>query len=181
MEAETPVKRGRGRPKGVKNKKPWAQAGPRLVPQATTPNQDFKYADPNTLVARQLSLIDWAQLALRREIDRGAQANGLGGIGLDDIQRIEKLSNGLVRAIEALRRVTDIAEELKNRMTPEELLEAAVKKVEGQSPATIRYAIKRLRAFLETLGPVEPGDRGQMGELKGQPYNAAAAIAALGD
>jgi hypothetical protein len=160
----------RGRPPGVRNK-------PRAaVPPSTTPLADYHYPDPNAMVARQLSLLDWAQQAMRNEIERGMQGRGI-SIQDVDVARLEKLSNALVRAIQALRQVSDLADELSKRLTPEQLLEAALKKVEGQDAATLRYAIKRLRAYLEKIAPVSQAHRMQLGE----PLTASAAIAALDD
>lgn len=119
-------------------------------------------------------MIDWAQQALRTEMQRAMQSSGV-RIEAVDIQRIERLSSSLVKCIQALKSVSDLSEELKGRLTPQELLESAAKKIEGQDAATIRYYIKRLRAFLETLGSAPKTD------TTGFAKSGAAAIASLED
>lgn len=156
----------RGRPPGVRNR-------PRVTPESTTPKADYHYPDPNAMVARQLSLLDWAQQATRNEMQRAMAAKGNHVMDVD-VARLEKLSSALVKSIHALRQVSDLADELSKRLTPEQLLEAALKRVEGQDAATLRYAIKRLRAYLEKVAPRQI-DRLQFGDT------AASAIASLGE
>ena len=86
-----------------------------------------------------------AQQAMRNEMKRSMQAKGE-WISADDIGKLEKLSTAIIRAIEALKRSSDLASELSSRLTAEQLLEAAIKKVEAQDLATLNYAIRRLRA-----------------------------------
>lgn len=165
---EPEQKRGPGRPKGSKNKKRLVPPGPGRA------LNDFKYADPMTLIARQFSLVDWAQQALRNEMTRGMQAEGT-RIGQDDIERLVQLSGALSRSVDALRKANTALEALKDGLTPAELLEAALKKIEGQDLPTINYAIKRLRAYRAMVAPVEGKDRRQLGET------AADALRALED
>jgi alcohol dehydrogenase YqhD (iron-dependent ADH family) len=163
--------RRRGRPPGVRNKpKP-------LVPPSTVPHEDYRHADPAAIVSRQLSMLDWAQQALRNELKAGYQARGT-TIDHRDVEKLEKLSNAIVRAMVAMQKLADITDELAKRMTPEQLLEAALKKVEGQDAATIRYAIKRLRAYVVEIGGNTRGSNMQMGDGK---YSAVDAIAGLDD
>lgn len=175
---DLPVKRKRGRPKGSRNK-PQTTNPVRLTPPSFDPGADYRYADPETIIARQLSMLDWAQQACRNEMQRAMQGKGL-HIDVRDIEKLEKLSNAIVRAVDALKKSADLADELAKRMTPEDLLEAALKKVEGQDAATLRYAIKRLRAYLEKLGPVKHADQIAAGDM---PFGARAtdAISALED
>lgn len=140
--------RKRGRPPGSRNR----PKVPRLVPPSTVALEDYRYCDPEALVARQLSMLDWAQQAMRNEMKRAMGETGE-WVTFEDVQKLEKLSNSIVRAIEALKRSTDIASELAARLTPEQLLEAAIKKIEGQDLATIDHAIKRLRKHRELLAP----------------------------
>lgn len=147
-----------------------------LVPPSTKPLEDIRTVDPDTIVARQLTMLDWAQQAMRNEMKRAMQAKGQ-WIVAEDISKLEKLSMAIVRAIEALKRSSDLASEMAARMSPEQLLEAAIKKIEGQDLATLNYAIKRLRAHRERLAPVGGLDKIQMGE----PATATAAIAELVD
>lgn len=128
------------------------------------------------MISRQLALIDWAQQALRNEMRRGLQIEGE-RISTDDVKKIVELSNSLSRTMEAMKRSSDLAEELSKRMSPEQLLDAAIKKIEGQDLATLRAAIRRLRAHLAKLAPVSQQDRVAMGEAR----NAVAAIGALED
>lgn len=111
---------------------------------------DFLHPDPDSMCSRQLSMIAVAQTRLRKEMDAGLRADS---ISLSDIQMLEKLSNSLVRAIEALKKSSDLAGELASRLTPEQLLEAALAKIEGQDVPTLRYAVKRLRAHMERMAP----------------------------
>ena len=170
MEAEAPKKRGR--PPGARN---IPTTMPILTPPADRVKGDYKHADPETIISRQLSMLDWAQQALRNEMMSGFQAKGT-HIDTKDIERLEKLSNAIVRAVDALKKSSDLSEELAKRLTAEQLLEAAIAKVEAQDIKTLKYAIKRLRAYLETLGPVRFQDRQEIGEV-----TATGAIAALED
>lgn len=165
----------RGRPPGSRNR-PKDEQG-RAVPPSTLPREDYHHPDPDAIVARQLTLVDWAQQALRNEMKRAMQSKGE-WIGEVDIAKLEKLSQSVVRAIEALRKSSDLAMEMAARMTPEQLLEAALKKIEGQDLATLNYAIKRLRAHRERLAPVGGMDKLQMGETRA---TATTAIADLDD
>lgn len=158
--------RKRGRPKGSRNK-PVLQR--RLIPPPANdfrPGDDYKHADIDTIIARQISLVDWAQQACRNELLRAYQAKGL-SVSTDDLERLETLTNTIVRSVDALKKSSDLAGELASRMSPEQLLEAALKKVEGQDQPTIKYAIKRLRAHLERIGPVTFQDRQHMQEITG--------------
>lgn len=152
MEADK--KRGPGRPKGSRNVKP---------------KQDY-HADPDTLISRQLSMLEMAQTALRDDL-RTMLNGDEHWVEPRHIVALERLSNAIVRAIDALKKSAELADELSSRMTAEQLLEAAIKKLEGQDKPTIRYAIKRLRARLEA---VEAGET-QVPETE----TAVDAIAAL--
>lgn len=118
-------------------------------------------------------MLDWAQQATRNEMLRAYQSKGV-TIDLKDIERLESLSNAIVRTIDALKKSSDLADELSKRMTGEQLLEAAIKKIEGQGEKTIKYAIKRLRAYVETLAPITGGDLVIMGERTPSDYRKPA-------
>lgn len=156
-----------------------------MVPPSTEPKADYQHPDPDAMVSRMLSLLDWALQAQRNEMTRAYQAKGV-SISVADIEKLGHLANTLVKAISALKGATDIAEELAKRMTAEQLLEHAAKKIEGQDAATLRYYIKRFRAHLERISPPSVQDRQQMGEGQ-SPRDAAGlrtgadAIAALED
>lgn len=173
------VKRGRGRPKGAKNK-PKAPPGgwPVQTPPPVTTGAphhndiarlDFKYADPETLAARNMSLIDHAQQALRHELGLGFQADGK-SITDYDIAKIVNLCAALDRAATGMLRVQKVAAEIAKNLTPEETLEKAILKVMGQDVATQRKIIQRLEAGLKRLArKVKPAG----------PATATDAIAAL--
>jgi hypothetical protein len=149
MEAET-EKRRPGRPAGSKNKRV-AKIGP---PNPNRPGSDYQYADPETLVARQFTLIDTAQQWLSAEM--AAIARGEGELAGFDIRRLHELSQALSRTIESLKRSSDCAEEMAKRLSPEQLLEAAIKKIEAQDRATVEYAIKRLREVRRDISEEAP-------------------------
>lgn len=180
MEAASEPKK-RGRPAGSKNKpalvRPEDEA--RLVPPSSTPKADYQHPDPDALVSRMLSLLDWQMQALRNEMTRAYQSKGV-SIDVKDIERLEKLSNTLVRSINALKQSHELAEELAKSWTPEQFLERAALKIEGQDAATLRYYIKRFRAHLEKISPSTAQDRQQMGE-PAKLRTGADAIAALED
>lgn len=164
--AVEPPKKKRGRPPGSQNKG-------RLVPRSNEPLADYRHADPDAIISRQFQLLDWAQQALRNEMKRAHQEKGE-HIGMGDIGKLAELSNAIVRACDALKKHNDLATELSARLSPEQLLDAALKKVEGQDLSTIRYAIKRLRAYLEKMTP-DTREHGMVGVTA----TAAAAIASL--
>ena len=168
---ETPPARRRGRPKGSRNK----AALQRQVPPGLQPMDDYRHVDPDALIGRQMTLIDWAQQALRNEMQRAMQGSGK-WIQAGDISKLSDLSNALVRSLDALKKHNDLAEELQKRLSGPNLLEAALKKIEGQDLPTIRYAIKRLRAYLEKLGPVSSQDKMQMGEPRGRAADVIASL-----
>ncbi len=171
----------RGRPPGSRNrpKDEHGESVPPLRPPATVPLEDYGHSDPDTIVARQLTMLDWAQGALRNEMKRAMQGKGQ-WIQYEDIAKLEKLSMAIVRAIDALGRANELATEMASRMSAEQLLEAALKKIEAQDIATLNYAIKRLRAHRERLAPVGGMDKIQMGEPSSLA-TATDAIAALVD
>lgn len=158
--------------------------GPREVPPSSVPLEDYRHADPDAIISRQFLLLDWAQQALRNEFKRAMQSSGV-RIDSGDISKLSDLSNAIVRACDALKKHNDLSDELQKRLSPQAFLEAALRKVEGQDAATIRYAIKRLKAYLEKIGPVSFQDRQQMGDapnnLTGKNSNAAQAVASLED
>ncbi len=170
----------RGRPPGVRNR-PKDEHGDsippvRLRPPSSVPLEDYDHADPDTIVSRQLTMLDWAQQAMRNEMKRAFQAKGT-HIGIEDITKLEKLSQAIVRSIQALKASDDLAKEMAARMSPEQLLDAALKKIEGQDIATLNYAIKRLRAHRERVAPIAGMDKIQMGE----PAAVATASDAIAD
>lgn len=162
MEAVDTEKPRRGRPPGRRNRPVLDR--PILTPPSTEPMRDYAHADIETIISRQLSMIDWAQQALRNEMMRAYQAKGV-SIGAPDLQKLETLSNTIVRTVTGLKASSDLAQEIAKRLSPSQLLEAALAKVEAQDRATLKAAIKRLRGYLEKLGPVSFQDRQAMKEV----------------
>jgi hypothetical protein len=172
-----PEKPRRGRPPGSRNRLPTAFTGtPILTPPANEPGADYKHADIETIISRQLSMIDWAQQALRNEMMSAHQAKGI-SIQAADLNRIETLSNAIVRTVNGLKASSDLAQEIAKRLSPSQLLEAALAKIEAQDRATLKAAIRRLRAYLEKLGPVGFQDKQSLKELT----TSGGAIASLED
>ena len=124
-----------GRPKGSRNRE--------------KPKRDYT-ADPDTLIARQLAMLEMAQGALRDDMQRMLTGDEK-WVRAEHVTALERLSNAIVRSIDAMKKSAELYDELSSRLTAEQLLEAAIKKLEGQDRPTIRYAVKRLRARLEVL------------------------------
>jgi len=161
--------------------------GDRLVPPTASKHDDFAHADPATMLSRQLSLISWQQQALRIKMFGGVKTAEQ---ALDDVRKGGKitypedtkelldLSNALTRCMEGMKKHSDLANELASRMSAEDLLEAAIAKLEGQSLPTLNYAIKRLKAKRESLAPVHGRERVSIGP-KDEDEKATSAIASL--
>ena len=156
-----PVRRGRGRPKGAKNKPPPPRPPEQLLPLSTVPFEGYS-ADPGRVVADQLTMLSWQQDALRNEMKAAFSRGRFGDAEI--VARLEKLSSGILKAIEALKKYDDLAEELQKRMTPEQLIEHAIKRIEGQDTATLNHIIKRLRRYRASIAPMHGLDKMQMGE-----------------
>jgi hypothetical protein len=65
-------------------------------------------------------------------------------ITIDDVERLNDLSNALVRSIDALQRATKVADELQAKLTPEQVLDAAVTRIKAQDLPTLTEIIKQL-------------------------------------
>ncbi len=164
---ETP-KRGRGRPKGSKNRagvtEPPNVVTPRNVPPGFAPMDDYRAADPLTLVARHYAMVDWQQQALRAEMKigmggpEGTRANIENGLKMVDI------GNALMKTMNAHKQALALAETLKAHKTPAELLEIAISKIEGQDLPTLESIIKRLRKHRALLAPTSPRESKRMGD-----------------
>lgn len=157
--ADEAPRRGRGRPPGRRNGPSRLTAAAVITPPTPvdrSDNQktrlDYRHADLDTLCARQLSLIDYAQQALRNEFGAGFQSDGR-SISGQDIQKLMDLGQALVRSADALKRSTALAEEIADKLSPEQLLEAAIKKIEAQDLGTIKYIIRRLTEYRRKLVP----------------------------
>lgn len=147
---EVEKKRGPGRPKGSRN-------GKKLLPlgklakwdnYTTPPKLDYRHEDIETLVGRQLSMVGLAQDRIRQEMigetEDGKEFKIAKRILPEDIERLNDLSNALVRSIDALQRATKVAEDLRKKLTPEEVLRAAIEKIKAQDTATITEIVKQL-------------------------------------
>ncbi len=154
----------RGRPPGKKNEPSLAPPGWRK------PLAEIQHADPRTLVDEQLVLAQWMQKSFKETIRKKLSGSEPKGISFEEIRIFEKMSSILADAIRTLEKVDAVAEEMSKRLTGEQLLEAALKKIETQEPQTIKWAVKRLKAALELKAP------------KAAPLTTASdAIADLGD
>lgn len=177
MDTDNQPKR-RGRPPGSRNKQ--KEPEQRLAPPSSTVKADYRHVDLSAMVERQAALIDWAQQAVRNEMNR---AMGNKGTFIDerDVKKLSELSNALVRCLEAIKKADDLEELIKGRLSGEQLLELALQKIEGQDIATLNYSIKRLRAHRERIAPIDGLDKMHMGEPKGPPkeLTASDAIAEL--
>lgn len=147
-------KRKPGRPLGSKNAPKATPFTARAPFDKTRPIKDStgptRTVDPMRVVDDQLRILAWTQELLIKELEatRGSTCPPL----LLDIKRLSDLSNAIARCVDSMKRVTDIAEEIAARKTSAELLEMAMKKIEGQDMATLNYAIRRLRAFRDQFG-----------------------------
>ncbi len=180
FETPEPVKRKRGRPPGVKNRQPMVIVpdGPRETPPGFEPMDDYRHADPLTMVSRNYAMLDWAQQALRVEMKRGLGADKGMRVSELDIAKLLDLSNTLMRMLEAHKRAIGVAEELAKAKTPAELLEISIRKIEGQDLPTLQAVIRRLREHRAKLAPVTRRDNKMM---EGVFKTAVAAVAELGE
>ncbi len=175
-----PPRRGRGRPKGGKNRVVLKQIapGPRAVPDGLEPYDDFRHADPMTLASRQYAMFDWAQQVLRQEIKAGLGAEVGRRISRADIQAMMDLSTTLLRAMDAHKRSLALAEELAKQKTPAELLEIAIKKIMAQDLPTLQAIIRRLRDHRSLLAPITKREAKIMKDVY---VTAVSAVTALGE
>ncbi len=170
-------KRKRGRPKGSRNKVS-VLPKTRLFTGAVSPGvgDDFRHSDISTIISRQFSMLDLAQQAVRNwMVAASATQEGL-HVGEGDISKLEKLSNAIVRAVDGLKKSSDLADEMSKRMSPEQLLEAACQKIEAQDLPTLNYFLKRLRAYRDRLEAQAPAVT-----VASAADRATDAIASLGD
>lgn len=150
ISADEPAKKKAGRPPGSKNGRKLLPLGKlsRWDNYSTPPKMDYRHEDIETLVGRQLSMVGLAQDRVRQEMlgltDDGQPGKISKPITLDDVERLNDLSNALVRSIDALQRATKVADELKDKLTPEQVLDAAIAKIKSQDLATITDIIKQL-------------------------------------
>jgi hypothetical protein len=148
-----PAPKRRGRPPGVKN---------RVVPADPVRLANIEHTDPLTLCERQFVVAEWMQSAFRDELRRRMGTSSV-AISMDDVKRFEGISIALDRAVKTARAALDTAEELAGRMTAEQLLEAALKKIQAQETSYVRYAMKVLRAHLDRVAPRADRNRAPLG------------------
>ncbi len=176
-----PPKRGRGRPKGTKNKQPllpYVAPGPREVPPGGDPFDDYRHADPLTLVSRGYAMLDWAQQALRNQLKIGLGAKEGLRVAPQDVQTLMDLSATMVRALDGHKKAIAIAKELAAEKTPAEMLEISIRKIEGQDLPTLQAVIRRLREHRAKLAPINKRDEKMM---EGVYKTAVSAVASLED
>lgn len=189
-DGDVPVKRGRGRPKGVKNKvrQPMAilQSGV-MGDREKAPEQkpfDIFQTDPLSMVQRFYRELDFRLTALsnmrKMAKPESKEARGLKA-NPEEIVLLTDVSNVLLKSLQAHDKALALAEKLGKNKTPAQLLEIAIQKVEGQDIATLRGIIKRLRDRVTQMAPVTRQDKIQMGEVSPHFVSAGDALKALGE
>lgn len=173
-----PPKRGRGRPKGSKNQVTPVPVGNREVPPGFDPFDDYRHADPLTLVSRQYAMLDWAQQALRQQLKVGLGAKEGLRVSAVDVDSLMALSATMIRALDGHKKALAIAEELSKAKTPAEILEISIRKIEGQDLPTLQAVIRRLREHRARLAPIAKRDAKMM---DGVFKTAVSAVASLED
>ncbi len=176
-----PPKRGRGRPKGTKNKQPLlpqVTPGPREVPPGFDPFDDYRHADPLTLVSRQYAMVDWCQQALRQQLKIGLGAKEGLRVAGTDVQSLMDLSATVIRSLDAHKKAIAVAKELAEEKTPAEMLEICIRKIEGQDLPTLQAVIRRLREHRAKMAPINKRDSKMM---EGVFKTAVSAVASLED
>jgi hypothetical protein len=163
---DVPVKRGRGRPPGSKNKRPEPVETKltQQIPRVMKPFEGYE-ADPDRVIAKQITMLAWQQDALQNEMKAQFTAGKFADPEI--IEKLSGLSNGIVRTIDALKKYDHLADELRRRMTPAETLEKAIVMLEGQDTATLNAIIRRLRAKRAAMAPVDGVDKLMLGEPSG--------------
>ncbi len=168
MAASAPMRRGRGRPKGSKNKagftEPLRSDLPRLTPPALDAFGDYKAADPLTLVARQYAMLDWQQQALRNEMQVGLGAKEGVRASADVGMKLVDTGNALMKTMAGHKAALALAEELGKNKTPEQLLEISITRIMGQDLPTIEAIIKRLRIYRNAIAPTSKKESKRMGD-----------------
>lgn len=157
-------RRRRGRPVGAKNKI-------RHVVKKANDETVVRHIDPHSLIERALMLVDEQLNSLRVEM--------AGEGAVDGTKRLLDVANSLCRCIDSLRKYNDLADELQRVMSPEQLLEAAIVKLEGQDLKILNYAIKRLRAHRERVAPAVGSEHQGLGVAADDKDSATSAIASL--
>lgn len=133
----------RGRPPGKKNEPSLAPPGWRK------PLAEIQHADPRALIDEQLVIAQWMQKSIKETIRLRITGDKAQGILMADVKAFEVMTGCLATAIRSLEKVDAVADEMSRRLSAEQLLEAALKKIESHEPQTIKWAIKRLKARLE--------------------------------
>lgn len=101
--------------------------------------------DPEHLIEQQLQLLADVQGALADDFRR-ARESGEKWVDAKFIMSLGRHSQAIAKSVESLKKSSDVAEEMAKRMTSEQLLDAALRKIESGDTATLNYAIRRLRA-----------------------------------
>ena len=175
---EVPAKRGKGRPKGSKNRKPWRAVpdGDRVQPEGTKPFARYKANDPLAMAAALYTEVDWQLQALRNEREK-ARDSIRKGEQLDPYapEALGKIATTLERAMKAHDKALTLADRLAKQKTPEQLLRIAIEKVKGQDLPTVRTIIRELKNYVLSQGPLNTNAAKQMGAT------AASAIGDLGE
>jgi carbamoylphosphate synthase large subunit len=124
------------------------------------PLRAYRHADPATMLSRQLAIIDAAQDYLDAKLRSGEFTER-------ECKTMVGMCSALNSTVQALARSSKFAEELAARMTPRQLLDAAIEKLEAQDEPTLTYCIRRLRAARAKI------------PVKREPATTATAVGAL--
>lgn len=169
---DEPPKRKRGRPPGVKNRpkevieaEKAAEKGAWSSPVSTVPFEDYRHPDPMAMVSRQYAAVDWAQQALQNALKTGIGDRGAKGLDVfeGDMDRLVAAGNALEKALSSHKRAIDLMKHIQGEKTPEELLEIAIRKIEGQSLITLSAVIRRLRNTRKSRAPLIKGENFALG------------------
>lgn len=185
---EIPVKRGRGRPPGAKNKvkilpRPAALGGipgDRERAPSQVPFEVYNVPDPLAMAQALYAEVAWRIDTLRNMRKLGGGVGNRQGVGVETnevaVPILIDTAATLLKALQAHERAFLLAEKLSKGKTPEQLLEIAIQRCMGQDLATQRGIIKRMRDNLTLLAPISHQDKVQMGETPafGKPVVGAA-------
>lgn len=156
-DTEAAQRRKPGRPKGSRNKPRDGYRSP-FEPVVIPPHRADRVIDPLRLVDDQLRLLSWTQELITEDMRKAVDGKHNASPGGTDVRKLADLSAAIAKVLDAMRRSHELADELAKRLSPEQLLELAIVKIEGQGIKTINYAIRRLRAYREKIAPVTNAD-----------------------
>jgi len=145
------------------------------MPPGFDPMDDYRAADPLTLIARHYAMVDWQQQALRVEMKVGLGAKEGTRASMDAGMKLVDIGNALIKTMAGHKAALALAEELSKNKTPEQLLEIAIVKCLGQDLPTLEKIIQRLRKHRSYLAPTSKRESTRMAD----PVVAATAMDAM--